>query len=119
MSMDLVHSQGVTELFEVQSHLYKQIFSYIDSMSVNCAIQLGIPDIIHNHGRPVTLPQLVSKLHIHPKKASYVQRLMRLLVQSGFFAKTKVHQNQEDEAAADLLLASSSKIMSPACHLLL
>jgi trans-resveratrol di-O-methyltransferase len=115
ISMDLVHSQGVTKLFEVQSHLYKHIFSFIDSMSVNCAIQLGIPDIIHNHGRPVTLPQLVSKLHIHPKKASYVQRLMRLLVQSGFFAKTKVHQNQEDEAAAEeeayALTPSSSLVL--------
>ncbi|GLT70470.1 hypothetical protein SLA2020_425470 [Shorea laevis] len=68
--MDLVESQGVSvsELFQVQSHLYKHIFGFVDSMSVNCAIQLGIPDIIHNHGQPLTLPQLVSKLHIHPTK---------------------------------------------------
>ena len=55
--MDLIHGEGVSELFQVQCHLYKHIFSYIDSMSLKCAIQLGILDTIHNHGQP-----------IHPKK---------------------------------------------------
>ena len=66
--MDLIHGEGVSELFQVQCHLYKHIFSYIDSMSLKCAIQLGILDTIHNHGHPITLQELVSKLHIHPKK---------------------------------------------------
>ena len=66
--MDLIHGEGVSELFQVQCHLYKHIFSYIDSMSLKCAIQLGIPDTIHNHGQPITLQELVSKLHIHPEK---------------------------------------------------
>ncbi|GLT70466.1 hypothetical protein SLA2020_425450 [Shorea laevis] len=106
--MDLVQSQGVnvSELFQVQSHLYKHIFSYIDSMSLNTAIQLGIPDVIHNHGQPLTLPQLVSKLHIHPNKTSCVHRLMRLLVQSGFFAKTKVHENENEEEVYGLTPSS-------------
>ncbi|GMY37675.1 trans-resveratrol di-O-methyltransferase-like [Fagus crenata] len=99
--MDLFdHGEGVSELFQVQCHLYKHIFSYINSMSLKCAVQLGIPDIIHNHGQPITLPELVSKLHIHPQKSSYVHRLMRLLVHSGFFAKTKVLENKVEEAYA-------------------
>jgi trans-resveratrol di-O-methyltransferase len=97
INMDLVHSEGVSELFKNQCHLYKHILSYIDSMSLKCAIQLGIPDIIHNHGQPITLPELVSKLHIHPKKTSCVHRLMRLLVHSNFFSKTIVHENPEEE----------------------
>jgi trans-resveratrol di-O-methyltransferase len=104
--MDLVHGEGVSELFQVQCHLYKHILSYIDSMSLKCAIQLGIPDIIHNHGQPITLPELVSKLHIHPKKSSCVHRLMRLLVHSGFFSKTIVHENQEEEEAYTLTPSS-------------
>ena len=104
--MDLNHGEGVSELFQVQCHLYKHILSYIDSMSLKCAIQLGIPDIIHNHSQPITLPELVSKLHIHPKKSSCVHRLMRLLVHSGFFSKTIVHENQEEEEAYTLTPSS-------------
>jgi trans-resveratrol di-O-methyltransferase len=109
--MDLVYGEGVGELFQVQCHLYKHIFGYIDSMSLKCAIQLGIPDIIHNHGQPITLPELVSKLHIHPKKSNCVHRLMRLLVHSGFFTKTKVHENQEDDEEVYTLTPSSRLII--------
>ena len=80
-------------------------------MSLKCAIQLGIPDIIHNHGQPITLPELVSKLHIHPKKSNCVHRLMRLLVHSGFFTKTKVHENQEDDEEVYTLTPSSRLII--------
>ncbi|XP_050275341.1 trans-resveratrol di-O-methyltransferase-like isoform X4 [Quercus robur] len=110
--MDLIHGEGVSELFQVQCHLYKHIFSYIDSMSLKCAIQLGIPDTIHNHGQPITLQELVSKLNIHPEKTSCVHRLMRLLVHSGFFAKTIVHENQEKEKEEEAYtLTPSSRLI--------
>ncbi|KAK7853049.1 trans-resveratrol di-o-methyltransferase [Quercus suber] len=110
--MDLIHGEGVSELFQAQCHLYKHIFSYIDSMSLKCAIQLGIPDTIHNHGQPITLQELVSKLHIHPKKTSCLHRLMRLLVHSGFFAKTIVHENQEKEKEEEAYtLTPSSRLI--------
>ena len=57
--MDLVHGQRASELFQAQSRLYKHIFNFIGSMSLKCALQLGIPDIIHNHGKPITLPELI------------------------------------------------------------
>lgn len=110
--MDLIHGEGVSELFQVQCHLYKHIFSYIDSMSLKCAIQLGIPDTIHNHGQPITLQELVSKLNIHPEKTSCVHRLMRLLVHSGFFAKTIVDENQEKEKEEEAYtLTPSSRLI--------
>uniref|UniRef100_A0A7N2R188 Uncharacterized protein n=1 Tax=Quercus lobata TaxID=97700 RepID=A0A7N2R188_QUELO len=81
-------------------------------MSLKCAIQLGIPDTIHNHGQPITLQELVSKLHIHPKKTSCLHRLMRLLVHSGFFAKTIVHENQEKEKEEEAYtLTPSSRLI--------
>ncbi|KAG7962414.1 hypothetical protein I3843_09G064900 [Carya illinoinensis] len=106
--MDLVNcGLEASELFRVQSHLYKHLFSFIDSMSLGCAIQLGIPDIIHSHGQPMTLPQLVSKLHIDPKKTICVHRLMRLLSHSGFFTKTTtVHEDREEEEAYALTPSS-------------
>ncbi|XP_021294631.1 probable O-methyltransferase 3 [Herrania umbratica] len=97
-----------SESFRAQAHLYKHIFNYIDSMSLKCAVQLGIPDIIHNHGRPITLSELVSALHIDPAKDSCIYRLMRLLVHSGFFATTKVDADQEEEA---YVLTPFSKIL--------
>ena len=110
--MDLIHGEGLSELFQDQCHLYKHIFSYIDSMSLKCAIQLGIPDTIHNYGQPITLQELVSKLHIHPKKTSCVHRLIRLLVHSGFFAKTIVHENQEKEKEEEAYtLTPSSRLI--------
>ncbi|MBA0598123.1 hypothetical protein Gorai_007899 [Gossypium raimondii] len=84
--------QEAIESFRAQARLYKHIFNYVSSMSLKCAVQLGIPDAIHNHGEPITLSELVSALGIVPTKASFTYRLMRVLVHAGFFATTKVNK---------------------------
>ncbi|GMN43654.1 hypothetical protein TIFTF001_012845 [Ficus carica] len=66
-------------------------------MSLKCAVQLGIPDIINNHGQPITLSELISALDIHPTKAGFIHRLRRLLVHNDFFVSTTVRQNQEEQ----------------------
>ncbi|KAL6329955.1 hypothetical protein AAG906_039870 [Vitis piasezkii] len=95
--MDLESVETSSELLHAQAHVWNHIFNFINSMSLKCAIQLGIPDIIHNHGKPMTLPELVAKLPIHPKKVWCVYRLMRILVQSGFFARQKVEESEQEE----------------------
>jgi trans-resveratrol di-O-methyltransferase len=107
--MNQIHGQGASELFQAQSHLYKHLFSYVGSMSLKSAVQLGIPDIIQSHGEPITLHDLVSALQIHPTKAGFVHRLMRLLAHCGFFATTRVNKKQEEEEAYDL--TPSSRIL--------
>ncbi|XP_038905418.1 probable O-methyltransferase 3 [Benincasa hispida] len=78
------------ELFlEAQAHIWNHTLKYINSMSLKCVVELGIPDIIHNHGQPMSLSQLVEALHIHPSKSQPLARLMRLLVHSGFFSQTQ------------------------------
>ena len=77
-------------------------------MSLKCAVQLGIPDIIHNHGKPITLSELVSALRIDQTKTNCIYRLMRMLVHSGFFATTKVDKDQEKEG---YVLTPFSKIL--------
>ncbi|KAK8514069.1 hypothetical protein V6N12_008786 [Hibiscus sabdariffa] len=102
--------QEAIESFQAQAHLYKHISNYISSMSLKCAVQLGIPDAIHNHGQPITLSELVSALGADPTKASFTYRLMRVLVHSGFFATTtKVENDQEREA---YVLTPFSKILT-------
>jgi isoflavone-7-O-methyltransferase len=53
-----------SELFQAQANLYNQIFSFMRPMSIKWAVELSIPDIIHNHGQPITLPELVAALQI-------------------------------------------------------
>ncbi|XP_062083106.1 trans-resveratrol di-O-methyltransferase-like [Humulus lupulus] len=100
----LFHGEGSSssELSQGQAHLYKHMLSCMSSMSLKCAVQLGIPDIINNNGQgqgqPITLPELVSALQLPPSKTGFVHRLMRLLVHSGFFTSKKVIcQNEEEE----------------------
>ncbi|KAG5622496.1 hypothetical protein H5410_007714 [Solanum commersonii] len=44
-----------SEMFQAQAHIYKHAFSYANCMVLSCAIQLGIPDVIHSHKQPMTL----------------------------------------------------------------
>ncbi|XP_054776201.1 probable O-methyltransferase 3 [Prosopis cineraria] len=84
------------EMFQAQADLFKHIFNFVGSMCLKSALQMGIPDTIFNHGKPITLSQLVSALKINPSRSNYVHRLMSLLVHSGIFSSTKI-PNEEEE----------------------
>ncbi|XP_065879707.1 trans-resveratrol di-O-methyltransferase-like [Euphorbia lathyris] len=88
---------NIDELFQAQSHIYKHMYHYMESMSLKCAVHLGIPDIIQKHKNPVTLLDLASQLHIPSSKTNSLERVMRILVHSGFFNTTKLNKNQEEE----------------------
>lgn len=77
-----------TEILHAQTHIWNHIFSFINSMSLKSAIQLNIPDIIHKHGKPMTLDELANALSINHSKITHLRRLMRILVHSGFFLKS-------------------------------
>ncbi|KAH9680555.1 O-methyltransferase ZRP4 [Citrus sinensis] len=97
--MDANQDQGAKELLQGQAQLYKLMFSHLSSMSLKCAIELGIADIIHSHGRAITLSEL-----------------MRLLVHSSCFNKTKVNGQEEAyglTAASTLLIKDKPYCMSP------
>ncbi|KAF2283285.1 hypothetical protein GH714_043648 [Hevea brasiliensis] len=95
--VNLADANHDAELLQAQAHVWNHIFNFINSMSLKCAIQLGIPDVIHNHGKPITLSQLISSLPVHPAKARCIPRLMRLLVHSGFFAQAKISEDDDQE----------------------
>ncbi|KAK2632367.1 hypothetical protein EUGRSUZ_L01645 [Eucalyptus grandis] len=88
--MDMVNGEMGSQQLLAQAHIWNHIFNFINSMCLKCAIQLGIPDTIHHHGQPMTLDALVSALQIHPSRAHCVDRLMRILVHSGFFEQKKL-----------------------------
>ncbi|KAE9461859.1 hypothetical protein C3L33_06198, partial [Rhododendron williamsianum] len=68
------------------------------------------PDIIHNHKQPITLPELVSSLHLPPANTNSIHRLLRLLVHLVFFAATKANTNEGDQEGC---------VLTPSCRLLL
>ncbi|XP_027065046.1 trans-resveratrol di-O-methyltransferase-like [Coffea arabica] len=77
--------ENLTELLEAQHHVGNQMLNFRKSASLKCAIELGIPDAINQHGKPITLSELVSALPINPSKANHIYRLMRFLSNAGFF----------------------------------
>ncbi|KAK4734923.1 hypothetical protein R3W88_009184 [Solanum pinnatisectum] len=78
--------ENIRQVLAAQAHIWNHIFNFLCSMSLKCAIQLGIPDIIHSHGRAMTLSDLVEALSINKSKGhGCIYRLMRILIHSGFF----------------------------------
>ncbi|OWM73165.1 hypothetical protein CDL15_Pgr001279 [Punica granatum] len=96
--MESTNGEKTSDLRECQAQVlvWNQILSYINSMSLKCAVELGIPDVIHDHGCPMTLPDLVSALGIPQARAGFLCRLMRMLTHSGFFALQTDQQPRDD-----------------------
>ncbi|EEF39800.1 o-methyltransferase, putative [Ricinus communis] len=109
--MELDQGLEANELFQAQCHIYKHMYHYLESMSLKCAVQLGIPDIIHKHNKPMTLLELASALDIPPAKANCLQRVIRILVHSGFFTIAKVHDQEEVEEDGYVLTTSSRLLL--------
>ncbi|KAL2321125.1 hypothetical protein Fmac_030094 [Flemingia macrophylla] len=115
---------SASELFQAQAQLYRVMYSFLNPMSIKWAVELGIPNIIHNHGQPITLSHLVSSLEIPQTKATCVQRLMRLLAHNGFFAIIKSDDsNSKEEAYAltptsQLLVSGTEQCLSSMVELL-
>ncbi|KAL2520509.1 O-methyltransferase family protein [Forsythia ovata] len=107
-----------TELLNAQAHVWNHIFNFINSMSLKCAVQLGILDIIHKHGKPMTLTELVKTFPMNKAKAQSVPRLMRILIHLGFFMKAKISKGEEETGywitpASRLLLKDEHLSVAP------
>ncbi|KAH0636427.1 hypothetical protein KY290_036872 [Solanum tuberosum] len=75
-----------SEVLAAQAHIMNHVLNYVISMSLKCAIQLEIPDIIYSHGRSMTISDLLNALPINKLKGhNCIYRLMRILIHVGFF----------------------------------
>ncbi|CAI0458430.1 unnamed protein product [Linum tenue] len=88
MDMDSVSTgdNNTSSLLEAQSHVWHHAFNFVTSMSIKCAVQLGLPEAVGAHAGPISLPDLVSSLGLPPSKAPYLHRLLRLVAHSGFLS---------------------------------
>ncbi|KOM47204.1 hypothetical protein LR48_Vigan07g090800 [Vigna angularis] len=77
-------------------------------MSLKCVVELGIADIIHNHGQPISLSNLIASLPIHSSKTHFIPRLMRIMVHSGFFSQ---HSHADNELEVKYALTDASFLL--------
>nr|ATY39976.1 Isoflavone O-methyltransferase [Astragalus membranaceus] len=119
-----INGRKASEIFEGQVLLYKHLYAFIDSMCLKWTIELDIPNIIHNHGKPITLQELVSILKVPQTKVGNVQRLMRYLAHNGFFEIVRNHDDDDDDeeeeeeayaltVASELLVKGTNLCLAP------
>ncbi|XP_057417527.1 isoflavone 4'-O-methyltransferase-like [Lotus japonicus] len=119
--MDFSTSNEESELSQAQTELYKHVYNFVGSMALKSAMELGIADAIHSHGKPITLLELATVLNLHPSKIGVLHRLLRLLTHNGLFARTTVPgiEGAEEETAygltppSKLLVKSNSTCLAP------
>ncbi|KAK7312833.1 hypothetical protein VNO77_37006 [Canavalia gladiata] len=122
--MESQNENHTAKLLRAQTHVWKHIFSYINSMSLKCAVDLDIPDTIHKYGQPMPLSQLIASLSINPSKTDCLNRLMQILIHSGFFSQQKVNENELEKGyvltdASFLLLKDNPLSLTPLLHAML
>ncbi|KAL3830880.1 hypothetical protein ACJIZ3_019682 [Penstemon smallii] len=110
--------QSSDELLEAQAHVWNHIFNFVNSMSLKCALQLNILDIIHKHNKPMTLSELINALPINKAKSEHIYRLMRILIHSKFFVKVNISDKDDEEGywltpSSRLLLRNGPSSMAP------
>ncbi|PKI36110.1 hypothetical protein CRG98_043502 [Punica granatum] len=70
-----------------QVAIWHCMFGFADAMALTCAVELGIANIMHSHGRPVTLHQIGASIDgTSSPDIPSLARIMRLLVRREIFA---------------------------------
>lgn len=105
------------ESLKGQELIWQLMFSFADSMALKCAIELRIADIIHSHGRPITLSQIASKIQSKSVDIPYLSRIMRFLVRKNVFMEQQDDHNMvslyEPSASSRWLLRDSRSSLAP------
>ncbi|KAK7385601.1 hypothetical protein VNO78_31327 [Psophocarpus tetragonolobus] len=117
----IMNSHDGAKVLQAQTHVWNHNLSFIKSMSLKCVVDLGIPDHIHNYGKPMPLSNLIASLQIHPSKTQCIPRLMRIMTHSGFFSQHNVTENELDVEyaltdASKLLLKNHPMSLAPLLH---
>ena len=44
-----------------QTQVWKHIYGFAESLTLKCAIELRVPNVLHKHGKPMTLSEIYSR----------------------------------------------------------
>lgn len=69
-----------------KAQIWKHIYGFAESLTLKCAIELGVPDILHKHGKPLILSEIAGELTIPSPSMDRLHRIMRFLVHMKLFA---------------------------------
>ncbi|CAN6197700.1 unnamed protein product [Urochloa humidicola] len=75
------------ELLQASIDLTHHALSYVRSMALRCAVQLGVADAIRGAGGEASPDDLAAALSLSPSKLPHLRRVMRVLAASGVFAE--------------------------------
>ncbi|XP_039146080.1 trans-resveratrol di-O-methyltransferase-like [Dioscorea cayenensis subsp. rotundata] len=101
----------IHDFSKARTQVWKHMLVFMDSMCLRCAIELGVPDAIHNHGGPMTLSELVQALPMATTRAPFLRRIMRVLVNSGFFSIKGNESDGSNEEEVYYDLTATSKLL--------
>lgn len=74
------------ELLQAHVELWNLTLSYLKSMALQCAVELGIPNAIHRHGGAASLSDLLATIPVPEQRRPCLPRLMRFLAATGIIA---------------------------------
>ncbi|KAK8505842.1 hypothetical protein V6N12_042867 [Hibiscus sabdariffa] len=108
--------------------IWNYVFGHSKIAVVKCAIELGVADVIENHGSPMPLPELAAALRCEPSR---LHRIMRFLVHFHVFKQQPIGQHSVgfaltpfsrrlikhgEKSMVPLILLNSSPILLGAWH---
>ncbi|TKV94011.1 hypothetical protein SEVIR_9G268000v4 [Setaria viridis] len=105
-------SEDSNDLLQAQVELWNQTFSFMKSVALAVALDLGIADAIRHHGGAATLSQILSEIGINPCKLPGLRRLMRVLAVAGTFTIQEPETSSDGHEPVYKLTAASRLVMS-------
>lgn len=101
------------EEIHAQAQIWKHIYGFVESLTLKCSIDLGVPDIIHKHGKPMTLSEIIGELIIPSPKMDRLNRIMQFLVHMKWFAVVDGPKKKYPlTLASELLVRAEEKNMA-------
>ncbi|XXG78261.1 hypothetical protein AAC387_Pa08g2239 [Persea americana] len=102
------------EEMQAAAQIWKHIYGFAESLTLKCAIELGVPDMLHKHGKPMTLSEIAGELTIPSPNMDLLHRIMRFLVHMKLFASVDGPENRYAlTAASKLLVRAEEKNLVP------
>ncbi|EMS59814.1 5-pentadecatrienyl resorcinol O-methyltransferase [Triticum urartu] len=90
MALKLLAEVSPQELLVALAELQNHVLGYVKSMSLKCAVDLGITDAIHRRGGTATLADIAADTKVHPARVADLRHVLELLSESGIFSATSL-----------------------------
>ncbi|XP_068645301.1 (RS)-norcoclaurine 6-O-methyltransferase-like [Aristolochia californica] len=103
---------------KAQAKIWKLTHGFVDAMVLRAAVELGVADVIHHHGGPVSLSYLSTRLPLNSVDVNRLYRMMRYLVHLGVFTQESAAEGEEPRyglgnLAEKYLVRASEECLAP------